>query len=83
MKTEPQSLSQPEQASRTMKHYHRIRAESWAKESSEVRAEVLKIYDNEDGADEDEENEMDGSEEDDDERSSLLRQQQWVQQFRM
>ena len=75
MGLEPKSLSQSEQASRSMKHYHRIRAESWSNESPEVRTEVLKIYDNEVG-DEDEENEDDETEEDEDERSLLLRQQQ-------
>ena len=77
LKEEPEGLSQPEQASRQLKHYHRIRAECWASESSEVREEVLKIYDAEHNGDEDEEeNEDDEDDEDEDEKSLLIRQQE-------
>lgn len=77
LKEEPEALSPQEQSSRQLKHYQRIRAECWASESSEVREEVLKIYDAEHNADEDEEeNEDDEDDEDSDEKTLLVRQQE-------
>jgi hypothetical protein len=79
LEREPDSLSQPEHASRQLGHYHRIRAECWASESAEVREEVLKIYDAEhkgEEEEEEEENEEDETGEDDDEKILLVRQQQ-------
>jgi hypothetical protein len=74
---EPKSLSQPEHASRQLKHYQRIRAECWASESPEVREEVLKIYDAEhNGDEEEEEDKEDETIEDEDEKSLLVRQQE-------
>ena len=76
LESEPDSLTQPEHASRQLGHYQRIRAQCWASESSDVREEVLKIYDAEHNGDEDEEeNEEDETGEDDDEKSFLVRQQ--------
>jgi hypothetical protein len=76
MKIEPESLSQPEHASRQLKHYQRIRAECWANELPEVREEVLKVYDAEhNGDEEEEENEDNEPDEDEDEKGLLIRQQ--------
>lgn len=79
MERESKSLSQVEHSACQLKHYQRIRAECWSSESSEVREEVLKIYDAEHKGDEEdsEENEEDGAEEDEDEKSLLERQQEW------
>jgi hypothetical protein len=77
LETEPKSLSQPEHASRQLKHYQRIRAECWASESPEVREEVLKIYDAEhNGDEEEEEDKEDETDEDEDQKSLLVRQQE-------
>ena len=78
LEKEPKSLSQPEHASRQLKHYQNIRAECWASEPPEVREEVLKIYDAEhnDDDDEEEENEGDEDNEDEDEKDLLGRQQE-------
>ena len=76
LESEPESLSQPEHASRQLKHYQRIRAECWANESPEVREEVLKIYDAEhNGDEEEEEEENEDDETDEDEKGLLIRQQ--------
>ena len=78
LETEPESLSQPERASRRLTYYQRIRAECWSNESPEVREEVLKIYDTEHNGDEEdddgEENE-DETDEVEDKKSLLERQQ--------
>ena len=78
MERESKSLSQVEHSACQLKHYQRIRAECWSSESSEVREEVLKIYDAEHKGDEEdnEENEEDGTDEDEDEKSLLERQQE-------
>jgi hypothetical protein len=77
LEREPKSLSQPENASRQLKHYQRIRAECWASESPEVREEVLKIYDAEhNGDEEEEEDKEDETDEDEDQKSLLVRQQE-------
>ena len=77
LEREPKSLSQPEHASRQLKHYQRIRAECWASESPEVREEVLKIYDAEhNGDEEEEEDKEDEPDEDEDQKSLLVRQQE-------
>ena len=76
LEREPESLSQPEYASRQLKHYQRIRAECWASESPEVQEEVLKIYDAENSGDEEEEDEEDGTDEDEDEKGLLVCQQE-------
>ena len=76
VKEEPEALSQPEYATRQLRHYQRIRAECWAGESPEVREEVLRIYDAEHNGDEDEEeNEENEDYEDEDEKGLLVRQQ--------
>lgn len=81
VESEPQYglLSQSERASRQLTHYHRIRAECWANESPEVRAEILKLYDTEHNDDDEEElddNEEGDADEDEDEKSLLGRQQE-------
>ena len=82
VESEPQYglLSQTERASRQLTHYHRIRAECWANESPEVRAEILKLYDTEHRDDDDEEefddNEEGDAGEDEDEKTLLRRQQE-------
>ena len=84
LEREPKSLSQPEQASRQLEHYHHIRAECWASESPDVREEVLKIYDAEhNGDEEDEEDKENEADDDDDEKSLLVRQQRWVESLQM
>jgi hypothetical protein len=76
LEREPKSLSQPEHASRQLKHYQCIRAECWANESPEIREEVLKIYDAEHNGDEEEEEiEDDEPIEDEDKKGLLIRQQ--------
>ena len=77
LEREPDSLTQSEHSSRQMGHYQRIRADCWAGESSDIRDEVLKIYDAEHNGDEEEEeeNEDDETGEDDDEKTLLVRQQ--------
>ena len=76
LEREPDSLTQSEHSSRQMGHYQRIRADCWASESSDIRDEVLKIYDAEhNGDEEEEENEDDETGEDDDEKTLLVRQQ--------
>jgi hypothetical protein len=81
VESEPQYglLPQSERASRQLTHYHRIRAECWANESPEVRAEILKLYDTEHNDDDEEElddNEEGDADEDEDEKSLLGRQQE-------
>lgn len=78
LESEPASLSQPEHASRQLKHYQRIRTECWASESPEVREEVVKIYEAEHNGDEeeDEENDDDETDDDEDEKALLVRQQE-------
>ena len=71
------SLSQGERSARQMVVYHKIRAESWATESDEVKAEVQQVYDqaHQDKADSsDEEGEDDDN--DADEKDLLRRQQE-------
>ena len=78
LESEPMSLSQPEHASRQLKHYQCIHTECWASEPPEVQEEVLKIYNAEHNGDEeeDEENKEDGTDEDEDEKTLLVRQQE-------
>ena len=82
LESEPEygSLTQPERASHQMLHYQRIRAECWANESPEVRAEVLKLYDAEHHDDDDDEDDDDENVEDadgdEDEKTLLGRQQE-------
>jgi TATA-binding protein-associated factor Taf7 len=78
LEREPNSLSQPEHASRQLGHYHRIRAECWESESAEVREEVLKIYDGEHKGEEEEEEEEKEEDEtgEDDEKTLLVCQQE-------
>jgi hypothetical protein len=71
------SLSQGERSARQMAVYRKIRAESWATESDEVKAEVQQVYDqgHQDEADSSDE---EGEEDDDeaDEKTLLQRQQE-------
>ena len=75
-------LTQPERASHQMLHYQHIRAECWANESPEVRAEVLKLYDAEhhdnddDDDDDDDDEDTEDADDDEDEKTFLGRQQE-------
>ena len=76
------SLPSAERSASKLVLYHKIRTESWAIESDEVKAEVQQVYDQErqekpDASDEEGEQEEEEEEEEDaDEKSSLQRQQE-------
>ena len=81
-------MSQKDRQSHQLSVYRNIRADCWENESDEVKAEIQKLFDEEHGVKDDDENaeeseakedvdnDGDFNNDDDDEEKTLLRQQQ-------